>query len=177
MKKSLAKRAHPIFEYFLFLVPSFLLISLFWSFFVDGKLYYCSDWFPFFDFIPPFVHGSQYGDYFIVNKYIVWTLWIILPVTMFCVPLVVMRINKVKKISLRQKILVTGGFVCVIVLGTLFYIIHTTLLTKYVQNIPKTSYKMGDFTLSLDSSTVAKDSDPFYKQIHVTEILPKTGDG
>lgn len=64
--------------YLLFLIPSLIAGMLIWTVFADGKLYYCSDKTPVLDFIPPFVHGSQYGDYYIANPTIVWGIWFLL---------------------------------------------------------------------------------------------------
>ena len=65
-------------SYVLFLIPSLITGMLIWTIFVDGKLYYCSDKVPILDFIPPFVHGSQYGDYYIASSIAVWGIWFLL---------------------------------------------------------------------------------------------------
>ncbi len=56
----------------------FISASVFWYTQIDGKLFYCSDKIPLLDLIPPFVHGSQCGDYFIASPLIVYLIWILL---------------------------------------------------------------------------------------------------
>ena len=69
-----------------------------WSFVISSNLFYCSDSVPFLDFIPPFVHGSQFGDFFIVNPNIVYVLWLLLIFLIFIVPYyLVVRVNLKKK--------------------------------------------------------------------------------
>lgn len=85
--------------YLFLLVPSFLIVTFAWSFFVDGKLYYCSDWFPIGDFIPPFVHGiygnhSTYGDYFIAPEWVVYLVWVIAVITIFLLPLIFIKFKE-----------------------------------------------------------------------------------
>ena len=72
--------------YLLFLIPSLIAGMLIWTIFVDGNLYYCSDKVPILDFIPPFVHGSQYGDYWIADPKIVWGIWSLLLGLMLIIP-------------------------------------------------------------------------------------------
>ena len=72
--------------YILFLVPSLIAGLLVWTLFVDGKLYYCSDKVPVLDFIPPFVHGKEYGDYWIAAPILVWSIWFLLILLMLVIP-------------------------------------------------------------------------------------------
>ena len=72
--------------YLLFLIPALIVGMLIWTIFVDGKLYYCSDKVPILDFIPPFVHGSQYGDYWIADPKLVWGIWVLLLGLMLIIP-------------------------------------------------------------------------------------------
>jgi hypothetical protein len=72
--------------YLFFLIPSLAIGLSIWTIFVDGKLYYCSDKFLVLDFIPPFVHGAQYGDYWIVPPIFVWSIWLLLIISMFTIP-------------------------------------------------------------------------------------------
>lgn len=65
-------------SYILFLAPSLVVGMAIWTIFVDGTLYYCSDKIPVLDFIPPFVHGSQTGDYWIADPKLVWSIWFLL---------------------------------------------------------------------------------------------------
>ncbi len=86
MTTILKKVAKTLPLYVLFLIPSLIVGLLIWTLFIDGKLYYCSDKVPILDFIPPFVHGSQYGDYWIADPKIVWAIWILLTGLMLMVP-------------------------------------------------------------------------------------------
>ena len=64
--------------YLIFLVPSYILMTVLWVRLADGRLYYCSDSGSLFDLIPPFVHrypGIHTGDHYLVSPSIVWTIW------------------------------------------------------------------------------------------------------
>lgn len=65
-----------IFLYLALVLPVALVVMGFWYLVIDGNLYYCSDKIPLVDFIPPFVHSQEYGDYFIIDERWVWTIWI-----------------------------------------------------------------------------------------------------
>lgn len=56
----------------------FIAASIFWDIFVNGRLYYCSDKMPVLDLIPPFVHGPQYHDYYLVSPVVVYLIWVAL---------------------------------------------------------------------------------------------------
>ena len=65
-----------IFSLFLFLflmVLSLFLVSLIWTMFIDGRLFYNSD--PIFDMIPPFIGDPQFHDHFIAPKAVVFLVW------------------------------------------------------------------------------------------------------
>ncbi len=47
----------------LWLIPSFIIVSIAWSF-NSGNYYHCTDSFPILEFIPPFVHDPGTGDYY-----------------------------------------------------------------------------------------------------------------
>jgi len=86
--------------YFLFLFLTALIITLIWSLFIDGNLYYCSDKIPFLDFFPPFVHTSPYGptgDFFITSPVIVWVVWVLFIGLIFSIPYFLTRSFKLKK--------------------------------------------------------------------------------
>jgi len=88
----------PLLKYFLFLIPSALIMMLLWSVLVNGNLYYCSDKVPFLDFIPPFVHESFTGDYYIATQSFVWTIWILFIGAIFLIPFISIRLlNSAKK--------------------------------------------------------------------------------
>lgn len=70
---------------FFSLISSLVALAL-WFFLVDGKLFYCNDSVPFLDFIPPFVHGKEVEDYFIVAPFIVYAVWIVFIVAIFLLP-------------------------------------------------------------------------------------------
>ncbi len=78
MTTILKKVAKTLPVYVLFLIPSLIVGLLIWTLFIDGKLYYCSDKVHVLDFIPPFVHGPQYGDYYIAHPIVVWGIWFLL---------------------------------------------------------------------------------------------------
>lgn len=74
--------------YVTMLIPSFLAVSLAWSFTVSGRLYVCTDPIPVLDWLPEHVHTSketyylpldeQYGtdkDHYLAPKWVVDTLW------------------------------------------------------------------------------------------------------
>ena len=66
-----------ILLYLVLIIPSYLLFAGIWSFLVSPNFFVCTDPIPFLDFHPPFVHGSQYGDYFILSPlstYLAWSL-------------------------------------------------------------------------------------------------------
>lgn len=91
--------------YLLLLIPSFLIVTFAWSFFVNGKLYYCSDPFPIVDFIPPFVHKSVLGDYYIAPEWVVYLVWFFALVTIFLLPLLFVKFKDgLKKERLEQKV-------------------------------------------------------------------------
>ncbi len=72
--------------YFVYLIPSSIIVLCIWYFLVDGSLYYCSDKAPFIDFIPPFIHKG-YGDYFIAPQLLVYSIWISLIMIGLGIPL------------------------------------------------------------------------------------------
>ena len=49
--------------------------SIVWTGIAPERLYHCSDDMPILTAIPPFVHGSGLGDYFIVSPGIVYFTW------------------------------------------------------------------------------------------------------
>ncbi|HUQ85531.1 MAG TPA: hypothetical protein VM077_04360 [Candidatus Limnocylindrales bacterium] len=98
-------RTTRLIVYIILLVPSFLLVSINWSLLTAYKLFYCSDWVPILDFFPPFVHGTQRGDYFIYPPYVVYFLWIIAVIIMLSLPLPIIKlINGFIKERLQQKV-------------------------------------------------------------------------
>ena len=72
--------------YFLFFVPTLIACGLIWTMFIDGKLYHCSDPIPVLDILPPFIHGTQYGDYWIADPKLVWSIWFLLLGLMIIIP-------------------------------------------------------------------------------------------
>jgi hypothetical protein len=98
-ESSYMKRTNKKVAYLMLLIPSFLIVSLAWTLFVDGTLYYCSDRFPIGDFIPPFVHGrygnhSTYGDYFIAPEWVVYLVWVIAVIIILLLPLLFLKIKE-----------------------------------------------------------------------------------
>ena len=92
------KKTAQIGVYLLFLLISFVIALVLWFFLVDGKLFYCSDSVPFLDFIPPFVHGKQVGDYFIVSPFIVYLVWFVFLFAIFLTPAYLTRKYLAKRI-------------------------------------------------------------------------------
>lgn len=95
--------------YFFFQMLSFLLIIIIWSGYVDGHLYYCSDKVPILDFIPPFMHGSLYGDYYIAPAGLVYALWVLLLIVLVSLPFMLLKLLLKEQSSLlltarKQKI-------------------------------------------------------------------------
>lgn len=86
--------------YFVYLIPTWIVILSIWYFFVDGVLYYCSDKIPLFDFIPPFVH-SGVGDYFISPPVFVYVVWFILILLGLASPLFLTK-QIVREINTKQ---------------------------------------------------------------------------
>ena len=78
--------------YFFFQIFSFLLVITFWSGYVDGNLYYCSDKIPVLDFIPPFVHGSINGDYYIAPAGLVYFIWALLLIILGSLPFILLKL-------------------------------------------------------------------------------------
>lgn len=94
-----------ILRYLFFFIPTALVIVSIWSFVISANLFYCSDPLPFMDFLPPFSHGSQVGDYYIVNEKLVWMLWTFLVVLIFLIPYyLVSKTSPKKKRSTKKKI-------------------------------------------------------------------------
>lgn len=56
---------------------SLLVVSSIWSIFIVENLYHSTDSLPLFDIIPPFV-DTNFGEYYQINKFIVWGIWILL---------------------------------------------------------------------------------------------------
>ena len=75
------------YRYFLLLIPSAFFAMLMWTTLIDGKFYYCSDKVPFLDFFPPFVHGIQVGDFYIVPENWVWVTWVFFIFGIFGIPI------------------------------------------------------------------------------------------
>ncbi|MBP9817525.1 hypothetical protein KBC75_02065 [Candidatus Shapirobacteria bacterium] len=98
-----------IIVYFLGLLASFLLFSLIWHFFVNGRLYICTDPVPFLSFLPPFVHNFSPSadpsiviythDYYTVSPLAIYGVWIAFILAIFLLPWFF-----VKKFSLLKKI-------------------------------------------------------------------------
>ena len=98
MFKKLAKFIEPVSMYAFFLLPCVVVVALIWSIFIDGKLYYCSDSLPIISFIPPFVHSPIFGDRYIVDEQIVWTVWYLHIGFMLILPLALIAfLKKYKK--------------------------------------------------------------------------------
>lgn len=77
---------------YLILIPfSFLIFGGLWSLVISKQLYYCSDRIPLFDFFPPFVHGFQYGDYYIKDAGVVYIIWLIFVVLIFLTPAILLK--------------------------------------------------------------------------------------
>lgn len=81
------KIATKIFIYILLLIPTVIIGAILWSALHEAFLFHCSDWIPVLDLIPPFVHGSQYGDYYIAPEPVVYIVWVIYLLAMFSFPL------------------------------------------------------------------------------------------
>lgn len=77
--------------YLTLFLPTLVLIACAWYFLVDGIFYHCSDKFPLTDLLPPFVHGTNFGDYFIAPPVIVYILWTLTLVTIFLAPWLIMK--------------------------------------------------------------------------------------
>lgn len=75
----------------------FISASVFWYTQIDGKLFYCSDKIPLLDLIPPFVHGSQVGDYYIASPVVVYLIWIILIQVIISLPIILLIKKLIKK--------------------------------------------------------------------------------
>lgn len=77
---------------FLLLIFEIIVITaVFWYTQIDGKLYYCSDKIPLFDFVPPFVHGLQVGDYYIASPVTVYIFWSVLILINILIPFAVSK--------------------------------------------------------------------------------------
>jgi hypothetical protein len=83
-----------LIKYLALLVPSFLIIAPAWSIIAQGRLYYCSDWMPVIGFFPPFIHGSQVGDYFIAPEWVVYLVWVIAVIIILLLPLLFLKIKE-----------------------------------------------------------------------------------
>lgn len=110
MKKTLITKVNipRIFLLYLTLfIPVLVLIASAWYFLVDGNFYYCSDKVPFVDLLPPFVHGKNFGDYFVAPPIIVYVLWIAALVSIVALPWVIMKRVTKKKTSTIKIVLVS----------------------------------------------------------------------
>jgi hypothetical protein len=96
--------------YILLIFPCFVICSIIWYFFVDGVLYYCSDKVPFFDLLPPFIHGKNFGDYFIVSPQIVYIFWIISLIVIFLLPWVITRWSFIRNVRIIKFVVITIVF-------------------------------------------------------------------
>lgn len=71
------KKIKKVLIYISLFLLSYLVISALWQMLVYDKMYHCSDPVFILNLIPPFVHGSDTGDYYITNKNILYLIWII----------------------------------------------------------------------------------------------------
>jgi hypothetical protein len=103
--------------YIVLFFPIFVIIASLWFFCVDGILYYCSDKIPFFDLLPPFVHGKNFGDYFIVSPVVVYILWIISLLIIFLLPWIITRWSLKRNVRIIKfvVIIVVFLFFCFVV--------------------------------------------------------------
>lgn len=124
MKKNTANRLSSLQNVALYIplfIPVFLAISLLWYFFIDGVFYYCSDKVPFIDLFPPFVHGKNFGDYFIASPVVVYTLWIFLLSLMFLLPLFLLRYLTKRKVNVGVIVLASLLVPVLLFLGFFVY--------------------------------------------------------
>lgn len=70
------------------LLPTALVLSLFWTEAVSKLLYYTSDPIPVLGFIPPFVYEGGYGDHYIAAKIVVYVVWSAFVAVLFGLPAV-----------------------------------------------------------------------------------------
>lgn len=122
MKKNLKYKKKYIKNSLLYItlfISTLVSIAGIWYLFIDGFFYYCSDKVPFLDLLPPLVHGKNLGDYFIVSPVIVYTLWILALLTIFIVPVYLLKWIMKKKIH-TTKILFTSLLVILVVIVSIF---------------------------------------------------------
>ncbi|MBP9797886.1 hypothetical protein KBC70_01940 [Candidatus Woesebacteria bacterium] len=95
-----------ILNYLLLLPITFLLAAIIWSMKIDGNLYVCNDTLPILNFIPPFVHGSMFGDYYLTAKGHVYSTWAMFIAFAFITPLYLLAaVGKDKKLFVKSLIL------------------------------------------------------------------------
>ena len=80
-----------ILLYIAFLIPTFLVVAGVWSFLISANFFYCSDRVSLLDFIPPFVHGSEYGDYYIQSPVVTYLAWSIHLLLVFLLPYILTK--------------------------------------------------------------------------------------
>jgi|GEM_PF-1605980 len=92
-----------LFIYLTLLLFCLMVAVVFWTVAVEGRMYYCSDSLPFFNFLPPFVHGEQYGDYYSANPIRVWLIWGILVFLIFTLPYIfTIKLGRTKKQKIKK---------------------------------------------------------------------------
>lgn len=87
MGKGIFNKMVNIVLYLVLLLPSLIVVSILWSIIHNLFLFRCTDWFPISDLIPPFVHGAQYGDYYIAPEPVVFVIWGLFIGLIFILPL------------------------------------------------------------------------------------------
>ena len=92
-----------VFGYICYFIPTSVFLLSVWSFLISPNLFYCSDWDPYFDFIPPFVYGPQNGDYFIVDQKLVWLIWLFFIILIIFIPSYLVMLDERREIATKKK--------------------------------------------------------------------------
>jgi hypothetical protein len=139
------------------LVPTFFILSMGWYFFVNGRLYYCSDPLPILAFFPPFIHGSKYGDFWMSSKFDVYALWGLFLWSILLIPKLIISIwsRHRKKTLLVSGLILSGVFVWILWLFT-----HAT--SKYPGDPPSLNDPEATYRLvKLGPNWAISDQKPF----------------
>lgn len=107
--------------YLTLFIPVLVLIASAWYFLVDGVFYYCSDKVPFVDLLPPFVHGKNFGDYFVASPIIVYLLWIVALSLIIVLPWAIMKRVIKKKTNTIKIALVSLSIPILLFVGVFIY--------------------------------------------------------
>lgn len=108
-------------RYALFLVLSFFITATAWTLWVLGYQYYCNDSVPLLDFTQyTFVHGPEFGDYFITSARTVYTTWWMFIGLIFLTPLLI-RWLETRQRKTAWKIMIPIGMF-ILQIAALWYI-------------------------------------------------------